>query len=137
MIVSRQSRALFRRFLAVGGCGFVIDVICFQLMFEAGGGLVLSRIGSAAIAITATWYLNRHFVFETRNVNASASEYGRYLGVQLSGLAVNFGVYFTMLKVFPALRSIPVLALAAGAAVALIFNFLGAKWWAFRVQRLP
>lgn len=135
MIASRQSRALFFRFLAVGGCGFVVDVVSFQLIFEAGGGLVYSRLASAAIAITLTWYLNRHFVFRTGNVNARGREYGRYLGVQLTGLAVNFGVYFLTLALIPALRAIPVVALAAGAAAALLFNYLGAKWWAFRVRR--
>ena len=129
------TRTLLARFMAVGGCGFAIDVLSFQLIFSAGGGLILSRVLSATVAITLTWYLNRHLVFETHGVNRKGPEYGRYLGVQTIGLAVNFGVYFIALQLIPSLRSIPVIALAAGAAAALTFNFLGARLWAFRLDK--
>lgn len=128
------TRGIFVRFLAVGGCGFTIDVLSFQLIFTVGGGLVASRLLSATIAITLTWYLNRRLVFQTHAVSAKGPEYARYLTVQLIGLAVNFGIYFTMLASFPELQSIPVFALAAGATAALAFNFVGARYWAFRIE---
>ena len=131
----RPNARLLARFVAVGGCGFALDALSFQLIFLAGGGLVLSRLLSAAISITLTWYLNRKLVFRTDAVNRKGPEYGRYLGVQAVGLAVNFGVYFLMLEAFVALRAVPILALAAGAAAALTFNFLGARLWAFRLDK--
>lgn len=122
----------FARFLAVGTCGFIVDAACFQLLFEAGGGLVYSRLISAAVAISVTWLLNRRYVFRTTDINRSGPEYGRHVVVQLGGLAVNFAVYFGFIAVFPGLRTMPLLALAAGSAVALAFNFAGSRWWAFR-----
>lgn len=130
----RSTRSLLARFMAVGGAGFALDALSFQLLFSAGGGLVVSRLASAAIAITLTWFLNRHFVFRTHAINRMGAEYSRYLAVQTVGLAVNFGVYFLMLDVFTPLQTVPIVALAAGAAAALAFNFLGARLWAFRLE---
>jgi len=131
----QSTRSLLARFMAVGGSGFAIDALSFQLIFSAGGGLIVSRVASAALAITLTWYLNRHFVFRTHAVNRMGTEYSRYLAVQTVGLAVNFGVYFLLLSVFVSLRTVPIVALAAGAAAALTFNFLGARLWAFRHEK--
>jgi putative flippase GtrA len=39
-----------------------------------------------------------------------------------------------MLDVFTPLQTVPIVALAAGAAAALAFNFLGARLWAFRLE---
>ena len=133
-MTQQSTRSLLGRFIAVGGCGFAIDAASFQLIFISGGGLIVSRISSAALAITLTWYLNRHLVFRTHAINRKGPEYGRYLGVQTVGLAVNFGIYFLMLALFPTLQAIPIVALAAGAGTALTFNFLGARWWAFRLE---
>lgn len=101
-------------------------------MFAAGGGLVIPRLISAAVAITFTWYLNRRLVFLTHDSSEMVSEYGRYFAVQIMGLLVNLAVYFPALAIFPALRSVPIVAIALGAAGALLFNFVGARWWAFR-----
>lgn len=127
-------RGHFARFLAVGACGFIVDAACFQLLFKSGGGLVYSRLISAAIAITFTWFLNRRYVFGTTGVNRSGPEYGRHVVVQLGGLAINFAVYFALLATLPGFRTVPVLALAAGSAVALAFNFVASRWWAFRLR---
>lgn len=126
---------LFARFLGVGACGFAIDAIIFQLLFNAGGGLVVPRLISASVSITLTWYLNRRLVFRTHEVSAKGPEYGRYLGVQAIGLLVNFAAYFLALAAFEPLRAVPVAAIAIGAAAALVFNFAGARWWAFQMRQ--
>lgn len=97
----------------------------------------MPRLISASIAITLTWYLNRRLVFRTQQSNAMGSEYGRYVVVQVIGLLVNLVVYFMALAILPVLRNVPVMAIALGAAAALLFNFLGARCWAFRTQKEP
>jgi putative flippase GtrA len=121
-------------FLTVGALGFLVDAGVFQLLFLAGKGPVAARIMSASVSISTTWYLNRQYVFRTADASSSVPEYTRYIGVQTIGLAVNFGVYFALLAAIPLMRAQPILALCGGAAAALVLNFLGARYFAFRTN---
>ena len=47
---------------------------------------------------------------------------------------MNLGVYLALLNSVQALREVPVVALCGGALVAITFNFLGARYWAFRTE---
>ena len=66
--------------------------------------------------------------------HCSGPEYARYLVIQSAGLVVNLGVYLALLNSVQALREVPVVALCGGALVAITFNFLGARYWAFRTE---
>jgi putative flippase GtrA len=128
-------RTLLPRFLSVGGLGFLLDASVFQILFSVGYGLLVSRVISATLSITLTWYLNRRYVFQTRSINAGAPEYARYIAVQTVGLIVNFGVYLILISRFDVLHDLPILALSCGALTALTFNFLGARHYAYRERR--
>ncbi len=128
-------RTLLPAFLSVGGLGFLLDAGVFQILFSVGYGLLVSRVISAALSITLTWYLNRRYVFRTISVNARAPEYARYIAVQTVGMIVNFGVYLILIARFDAFRDLPLLALSCGAFAALTFNFLGARYYAYRANR--
>jgi putative flippase GtrA len=128
-------RTLLPRFLSVGGLGFLLDASVFQTLFSVGYGLLVSRVISATLSITLTWYLNRRYVFQTRSINAGAPEYARYIAVQAVGLIVNLGVYQILISRFNVLHDLPILALSCGALAALTFNFLGARHYAYRERR--
>jgi putative flippase GtrA len=128
------TRTLLAGFLSVGALGFLLDVSVFQVLFMFGYGPIASRIVSAGAAITLTWYLNRRHVFRTAQISRSGPEYARYVVSQSGGLAVNFAVYLALLDGVQVLREVPVLALCGGALVAITFNFLGARYWAFRTE---
>lgn len=121
----------FSAFAVVGVVGFIVDATVFQLLFSAGGGYVLTRLAATSVAVIVTWYLNRRFVFQTHKATDRGVEFAKYLTVQSTGIVINLSVYALMLAFFPALRPVPIIAVAAGASVALIFNFLGARRWAF------
>ena len=121
----------FSAFAMVGVVGFAVDATVFQLLFSAGGGYVLTRLAATGVAVVVTWYLNRRFVFNTRHVAARGAEFVKYLTVQSTGIVINLSIYALMLVLFPALRPVPIVAVAAGAAVALVFNFLGSRRWVF------
>ena len=127
-------RSLLAGFLTVGGLGFIVDAGVFQVLYQFGQGPIATRVISATLSISVTWYLNRHFVFQTSDVNASVPEYTRYVSVQFVGLVVNFGVYLALLASFPVFQAQPILALCGGAAAALVLNFLGARYLAFRTN---
>ena len=120
------------RFLGVGACGFLTDVGVFSLLGWLDEEPLSARVVSASIAITLTWYLNRLHVFQTSGHSAHGPEYLRYLTVQAFGLIVNFGTFLFLLSRGGIFAELPLLALCGGAALAIAFNFLGSRYWAYR-----
>lgn len=122
------------RYAFVGGVGFLVDAgVLSWLVAAALADPIVARCLSFPPAVLATWALNRRLVFTSaaRSVGERAHEYGRYFAVQLLGALVNLGVYTLLVTSVPLLRAWPVAALACGSAVALLFNFWGAKYWVF------
>ncbi|MFP4247196.1 MAG: GtrA family protein [Halochromatium sp.] len=126
---------LFRqvwRFGAIGALGFAVDALVLTGLVRVGGwGVYESRWLSFALAVTVTWGLNRRFTFAQRAARNRSREYGRYVAVQGLGALINLGVYAVVLMVWPVLEAWPVLPLAAGSGVAMVFNFVGARYFAY------
>ena len=114
----------------VGAAGFVVDATILSILVHASGWPhFTARALSFAAAVTVTWYCNRRWVFvRTDDV---AREYGAYFGVQFVGAVINLGSYALLIVVFPTLGLIPVIPLAGGAALALLFNYSAASRWVF------
>jgi putative flippase GtrA len=127
--------SLLRRlpgFILVGAIGFLIDAgILTALMKSLGFGHYGARAISFTIAVTATWYMNRRWVFERNSVRMSSQEYTSYLSVQVIGALINLSVFAAVIEFVPGLAKIPVIPLAVGAAVALMFNFSASSRFVF------
>lgn len=122
----------FPAFFVVGGVGFVVDASILALLVHGyGWGDYTARIVSFAVAVTVTWLLNRSFAFADQRTGNRRSEYTRYLFVQGTGMAINFLIYALCIASSALMDRWPVLALAVGSAVALIFNYLGARIFVF------
>jgi putative flippase GtrA len=120
------------RFGAIGSVGFLIDAgVLTWLVTERGWDLYESRMLSFALAVSATWYLNRRFTFTNRVSIDRAGEYGRYVAVQVTGALLNLAVYVTIVATTPSLAAYPAVPLAVGSGVAMIVNFVGARRFAF------
>ncbi|MDD4972558.1 MAG: GtrA family protein [Paludibacter sp.] len=119
-------------FVAIGGIGFVIDggVLSFLVNLRHLNPY-FSRLISFPIAVSVTWYLNRRWTFSSGVYNKKAPEYARYLGVQIIGAIINLTAYGLLLMAFAAFASIPILPLALGALVAMLFNFVGLHFFVF------
>ena len=116
--------------MTVGGLGFVIDGTILSLLVHVGAWPhYLARALSFATAVTVTWYCNRQWVFA--RTEDRAREYGAYFGVQAIGAAINLGTYALVIALVPALARLPLVPLAAGAALALLFNYSAARRWVF------
>lgn len=87
------------------------------------------------MAVTATWYMNRRWVFERNAVRMSGREYTSYLFVQIIGAVINLSVFVVVIEYVPALARIPVIPLAIGAAAALLFNFSASSRFVFSGPR--
>lgn len=124
-------RQRFLRFALVGGLGFIVDATVLTLLVTGlGYGLYVSRAISFALAVTATWLLNRRWVFDAGA--PTGREYSGYFVVQFIGAVINLGVYVLVIEFVPSLAAIPVIPLACGSAVALIANFILARRYVFR-----
>ena len=117
-------------FATVGAAGFVVDATLLSLLVHVGSwSHYTARAVSFAAAVTVTWYCNRHWVFP-RTDNATF-EYGAYFGVQSVGAVINLGAYALIIALLPGLARAPVIPLAVGAALALLFNYWAASRWVF------
>ena len=111
-------------FVVVGAIGFLIDAgILTALMAGFDLDHYRARAISFTIAVTATWYMNRRWVFQRNAVPVSGREYSSYFVVQVIGAVINLSVFVAVIEFAPKLAILPVIPLAIGAAAALLFNF--------------
>jgi len=100
-------------------------------MLEWGNSTLVSRLTSFALAVTATWALNRTWTFAATKPQNKRREYLGYFLTQTIGAAINLGVFFSYLALFPAQHQYPLLALLVGAVPALAFNFAASRYLVF------
>lgn len=111
------------RFVIVGCVGFAVDAVTLVVLLAAtNGDPVLLRAFSIAVALTATWLLNRYLTFGPSG-RPVAVEGARYGGVGITTAAVNYLIYSAVLLLFPATS--PVAALVVGSVAAMILSYLG------------
>jgi putative flippase GtrA len=117
----------------VGAIGFLVDAsILTVLVTGLGWGHYGARAISFATAVTVTWYLNRRWTFAKRACSDRRREYSRYFIVQAIGAVINLGVYSLCIELYSPLAAVPIVPLAIGAGIAMIFNFLASRYFAFR-----
>lgn len=122
--------------MGVGAIGFVVDAALLTVLVSGfAWGLYAARAVSFSCAVTVTWICNRNWVFE-RTADISR-EYTQYLSMQIVGATLNLGTYVALLELFPALGRWPVVPLAIGGIIALIFNFNVAKHFVFASAGRP
>jgi putative flippase GtrA len=125
----------FQRFLAVGALGFFVDFTVLYLAVNVVGvDPFAGRLVSFIIAATVTWKANRHFTFASAEAavpGAAARQWLRYVSTTAIGGAINIGVYQLWLVTTNHSNVNLFLAVVAGSAVALIFNFALSKYVVF------
>ena len=123
----------FTRFCGVGALGFLIDAGLLLWFIEyLGLNPFLARVFSILLALTMTWAMHRNWTFASQ-AQDRLGEWSRFTAVNGAGGVLNYLVYSAILLALPG--TAPMLALAAGSALALIANFLGARLWAFRMPQ--
>ncbi len=131
----------FRGFVLAGAVGFLLDA---GLTATLAKGLSLSpyvaRPPAIALAIFATWLLNRRIAFRSEDPRW-VPEMMRYYAVSGMGAAINYAVYFIAVLAFAAMGltaraplAMLIAAVAVGSIAAMAFNFIGARRYAFNRQ---
>lgn len=123
----------FARFLLVGAVGFFTDGgLLLALTRGAELSPLTARLISFSLAVTVTWQLNRLFTFPDRASAQRLAEWRRYVVVNGLGGLINLGIFVTLVGPVPGLSVEPLIAFAIASAVALLFNFLCSRRFAFR-----
>ena len=118
------------RFGIVGTAGFVIDAAVLWMLLETTPlGPFLARAIAIAVALAATWYLNRSFTFGASR-RSLAVEGFRYGSVGITSAVVNYLIYTLLLLSLPILQPLAALVIASIAAMA--FSFFGYSRFVFR-----
>ncbi len=120
----------FIRFVIVGATGFLVDAGTLWLLLTFSPlGPLSARVIAIALAMTATWLLNRSFTFgaSKRSVVVEGFRYG-VIAVITS--LVNYGIYAGLLIMAPLLS--PYAALVFASIAAMLFSFFGYSRFVFR-----
>ena len=116
------------RFGAVGGSGYVVNIIVFSLAVHTldRGHLVAATL-AFLVAVTNNFLLNRHWTFDAREGHAGFQA-ARFFTVSVCAFALNL-VVLELLITRGGLAEVPSQALAIVAATPL--SFVGNKLWSF------
>jgi putative flippase GtrA len=127
----------FLRFCVAGTIGFVIDAgVLLALVGGLGMDPYVARVLSFLAAATATWWINRRYTFESR-VEATRSEWTKYVTLMLAGAAVNYGAYAVCIAFWGLARAHLWLAVAIGSVAGLAVNYLTSSRLVFRPPAAP
>ncbi len=121
------------RFACVGFAGFVVDTGAL-IALHHGLGLdpFSARVLSIALAIFATWRLNRSVTFG-RSDTGQVSEGARYYTVAIITALVNFGIYSCILLIWT--ETWPVAAAIVAIAITMFMSYFGYSRLVFRTHR--
>jgi putative flippase GtrA len=114
----------FPRYVLVGSTGFVIDAGVLGLLhYHAGWEVMPSRLTSFAIAVTATWVLNRLVTFPNSRSQRLLAEWFRYTVVNVIGGGLNLAVFAGLIHWTRGMVAEPMIAIVISSLVALAFTY--------------
>ena len=122
----------FGMFGLVGLVGLAIDTATVYALWSAVG-LYAAGIAAYFTAATGTWLCNRLWTF--RGLGGGEAWYvqwARFLTANLTGFAVNRGLYAILVTFVGVAARHPEIAIAAGAVAGMVFNFNMSRKMVFR-----
>jgi dolichol-phosphate mannosyltransferase len=116
------------KFGLVGASGYIVNLGVFTLLNDTFGvHYSLAAIGAFCVAVSSNFFWNRHWTFAAGDGHAGFQA-ARFFTVSVAALAINLAV-LELLVAGLSFGELPAQAIAV--AVAMPFNFLGNKLWAF------
>jgi putative flippase GtrA len=135
-IIERLLQSRFLRFALVGGAGFFVnEAVLFCVMRVVHLDKYTGWFASFMVAVTFTWWGNRALTF--RDVAAGKgllSEWATFVAANSLGAMANFATYFVLVTFSAWPLANPLIAVAAGTLVGLVFNYAASKHFVFRDQ---
>lgn len=116
-------------FVLAGGVALMIDAAVLVLLTsQTGMSPLLARPFSIALAMVASWRINRTVTFAVRSP-ATAAEFLKFAAVSWLAQAVNYGVFALIL--LSGLITDPVAALIVASLVAMFVSYVGFRFGVF------
>jgi dolichol-phosphate mannosyltransferase len=116
------------KFGLVGASGYVVNLGVFALLNDAFGiHYSLAAVGAFCVAVSNNFFWNRHWTFAAGDGHAGFQAV-RFFTISVVALAINL-VVLELLVSWASFGELSAQAIAV--AVAMPFNFLGNKLWAF------
>ncbi len=123
------------RFGLVGGTAFVIDTLCFALLYSVLGlSAAFARAIAMVVAATSTWLGNRTFTFKD-STQPKGLQWAKSLVASGFSALPNMGTFLLVNHWLEGYPWGPYASLILGVAVGTVCNFLLASRWVFRGGR--
>lgn len=124
------------RFALIGALGFLVDGgLLSGLVTLAGVDALRARFVSFSAAVTVTYVLNRALTFRDTTAQPGLLQWAHYMTVNAVGALINLSVYVAMVAMIEKMAKEPMVPLALGAAVSLMFNYAASRRLVFHVNR--
>lgn len=120
----------FIKFSLVGVLNTVIHYGVFYVLYSFAGYYLLASGTGFCIAVVHSYILNKFWPFQRRGSRVRA-EFSKFLGVSLLSLGVNLAgmaILVELLAVHPPVAQLLTIVLT------LAINFLGNRFWTFRIH---
>ncbi len=132
----------FAKFLLVGGLNFLIDLAVLNALIAFSGvsqGTIAVGFKGASfvVAVISSFFWNKFWTFRASSLEHAGAQFAQFITVSVIGLLINAGVFSLLNDALGPRAGIPpqtwasVAALGA-AAVGLLWNFAGYKFFVFR-----
>ena len=113
--------------MVVGAIGFIVDTLVFALTLAQTGEPYSSRFIAFLVAVTTTFFLNKHITFAF----LGGARFARYLATQTGGVIINMLVFVATIYHPILLPAQYYFGLAAGAVAAMAFNYKLSRHYVF------
>jgi putative flippase GtrA len=124
--------AQFMQFGMAGVIGFLVDTAVVYAL-RAPAGLYFAGAAAYFAAVTATWWINRTWTFQSiATIGPMHRQWARYVAANIPGLILNLGTYFVLVAGSRFCATYPVLAVAFGAIAGMFANFILSRALVFR-----
>lgn len=127
----REGR-LVLAFSAVSLLGLAVDAVVLQLLIGAGMPAAWARVISLLSALQVTYVLNALHVFRVGDRGRPWRRWAAYMSSSGSGAFCNYWIFLTLVSTHWKGVSRPMVALCAGAFIAWLISYLGARFLVFR-----
>jgi putative flippase GtrA len=115
------------KFGAVGGSGYVVNLLVFAVLNGAlGVHHIAAAIGAFVVAVSSNFFWNRHWTFAA-GAGHAGFQAARFLVISVLGLLINLVALELLIRA--GLSELASQAISV--AIAMPFNFVGNKLWTF------
>ncbi len=123
----------FIKFCIVGVINTAIDTLTYYFFTRFLNVFYLTANVFAFIISTAnSYYLNRNFTFQSVHEKKKL-EYGKFIGIQLVGLAITEVILYLFVTYFG--QEHDIIGKLSAVVVVLFWNFFGSKFFVFKIKK--